>query len=84
MNKFMLAALGLLSSASAFADGEGGGGVTMDTTNAANMVQSATTGLTGLISTVTPYITTLFLAGLAIWAAFVVFRLVKRAFSRAA
>lgn len=82
MKKFMFASLGLLSSATAFAEGEGT--VTMDTSSAVSMVESATTGLTGLLTTVVPYITTLFLAGLAIWAAFVIFRLVKRAFSRAA
>lgn len=81
MKNKILAFLGLAGSVPALADGTT---PTMDTTTAASMVQSASTGLGTLLETVAPYITTLFLAGLAIWAAFVIFRLVKRAFSRAA
>lgn len=55
----------------------------MDTTKAQGVVKSATEGLQGLIEAVTPYVTALILAGLAIWAALVIIRIVKRAFSRA-
>lgn len=55
----------------------------MDTTAAENMVNYATTGLSGLLTACVPYITSLFLAGLAIWGAYVVFKLIKRAFSKA-
>ena len=57
---------------------------TMDTTSAAAMAQSAETGLSTLLTTVTHYITTLVLAGLALWAGFKIIGLIKRAFSRAA
>lgn len=55
----------------------------MDTTAAANMVKASQEGLTDLLTTVQPYITTLLLAGLAIWAAIRIIVLVKRVFSRA-
>lgn len=81
MKKKILALVGFASPVAMFAEGTN---PTMDTSTADTMVKAATDGLGDLLSTVAPYVTTLFLAGLAIWAAFVIFRLVKRAFSRAA
>lgn len=78
----IMALLGLSLPVVSFAEGE----VTttpMDTTSAQGVVKSATDGLQGLIESVTPYVTALILAGLAIWAALVIIRIVKRAFSRA-
>lgn len=57
---------------------------TMDTTSTSAMVEAAQSGLSGLLTTVQPFITTLVLAGLAIWAGFKIISLIKRAFSRAA
>ena len=76
----MLAAASVASAAAFAADGDP---VAMDTTAASNMVKSAQEGLTGLLTTVQPYITTLLLAGLAIWAGIRIIALVKRVFSRA-
>lgn len=79
MKKKLLALLGFASTGAVFAEGEG---ATMDTSAAAQMVSSATTGLADFLNTVTPYLVTLMLAGLAVWAGIVVIRLVKRVFSR--
>lgn len=81
MKTKILALVGLVTPFITFAEGTA---ATMDTTSAKSMVESAQTGLTTLLSECVPYVTTLFLGGLAIWAAFVIFRLIKRAFSRAA
>lgn len=80
MKKKIMASLGLLAPVAVFAEGTT---PSMDTTTAASMISSASDGLTGLLTTVAPYITTLVLAGLAIWAALVIIKLVKRGFSRA-
>lgn len=81
MKKFMLTILGVFGAHALLAEGTT---PTMDTTAAAGLVEQAQTGLSSLLTTVTPYISTIVLAGLAIWAAMVIIRLVKRAFSRAA
>lgn len=81
MKKKLLALLGFSAPALVFA--EGNTPATMDTTAASGIIQSCSEGLVSLLETVTPYVTTLILAGLAIWAAMVIIRLVKRAFSRA-
>lgn len=57
---------------------------TMDVTAGTGIINAATTGLESLLTACTPYITTLILAGLAIWAAIVILKVVKRVFSRAA
>lgn len=80
MKKKIIALLGFSAPVVLFAEGTT---PTMDTTAAASMVSAASDGLVSLLSTVAPYITTLVLTGLAIWAALVVIRLVKRGFSRA-
>ena len=80
MKKKMLALLGFAAPCVMFAEGTT---PTMDSTAAAGIVNSAATGLVSLLETITPYVTTIILAGLAIWAAMVIIRLVKRAFSRA-
>ncbi len=80
MKKKLLALIGLSAPSVMFAEGAA---ATMDTTAAAGIINSCSTGLVSLLETVTPYVTTLILAGLAIWAAMVIIRLVKRAFSRA-
>ena len=80
MKKKITLALGAVGSLAALAEGTT---PTMDPTSASQMVQSAQTGLSTLLTTITPYITTLLLAGLAIWAGFKVIGLIKRAFSSA-
>lgn len=80
MNKKMLAVIGAFAPVALFAEGTAG---EMDTTAASGIIQKATTGLGNLLTTVTPFVTNLILAGLAIWAALVIIKLVKRAFSRA-
>ena len=75
--------IGLVSSVAPLGVFAEGTGSTMDTTAAASMVESASTGLTGLLTACVPYVTSLFLSGLAIWGAYVVFKLIKRAFSKA-
>ena len=57
------------------------GSTTMDTTAAVSMITAAKEGLVSLLSSVAPIITAIVLAGLAIWAAIVVVRIVKRAFN---
>lgn len=79
MKKKLFALAGFLGSLVSFAEGE----ITMDTTAAESIVTSAKNGLTTFLTNVTPTISAIILAGLAIWAAFVVIRLVKKAFSRA-
>lgn len=54
---------------------------TMDTSAAVSMITSAKDGLVSLLSSVAPIVTGIVLAGLAIWAAIVVVRIVKRAFN---
>lgn len=56
---------------------------TMDTTQAEAMLTSAQTGLTSLLTSAAPVVTALVLAGLAIWGALMLVRIIKRAFSRA-
>lgn len=80
MKNKILALVGLSVPLATFAEGST---PTMDTTSAETIVSSATTGLQSLLTAVTPYVTTLILAGLAIWAGMVIIRVVKRAFSRA-
>lgn len=79
MKKKIITALASVGSVAAFAEGTT---QQMDTTAAANMVQSATTGLQSLLETVTPYLVTLLLAGLAVWAGIMLVKLVKRVFGR--
>ena len=53
----------------------------MDTAQAVSMLTSAKDGLVSLLSSAAPIITAIVLAGLAIWAAIVIVRIVKRAFN---
>ena len=78
INKKLVAGLSL---APLFALAETPGSNTMDTTAAVSMITSAKEGLVSLLSSVAPIITGIVLAGLAIWAAIVVVRIVKRAFN---
>ncbi len=77
INKKLVACLSLAPFA-ALAETPAG---TMDTTAAVSMITAAKDGLVGLLSSVAPIITAIVLAGLAIWAAIVVVRIVKRAFN---
>ena len=77
INKKMVAGLSLAPLA-VLAEGPTSG---MDTTAAVSMITSAKEGLVSLLSSVAPIITAIVLAGLAIWAAIVVVRIVKRAFN---
>ena len=83
MNKFklMLMSCGVFAVPSLFAEGTT---PSMDIAEATTMLTSAQTGLSALLTAAAPIVTTIVLAGLAIWAAIVLVRIVKRAFSRAA
>lgn len=78
--KFMLLTVCGFAAPVLFAEGSA---PSMDTTAAETMLTSAQTGLTGLLSSAAPIVTAIVLAGLAIWAALVLIRIIKRAFSRA-
>lgn len=56
------------------------GDATMDTTAATTMLTSAQTGLTSLLSAAAGILTAIVLAGLAIWGALAIVRIVKKAF----
>ena len=60
---------------------EGGSTSAMDTAQAVSMLTSAKDGLVSLLQSAAPIITAIVLAGLAIWAAIVIVRIVKRAFN---
>lgn len=78
--RLVLSALTGLSSFAVLAEGET---PVMDTTQATQMLTSAQTGLTSLLQSAAPVVTALVLAGLSIWGALMLVRIVKRAFSRA-
>lgn len=78
INKKLVAGLSLAPLA---ALAETPGSTTMDTTQAVSMLTSAKDGLVALLSSAAPIITAIVLAGLAIWAAIAIVRIVKRAFN---
>ena len=57
------------------------GSSSMDTTQAVSMLTAAKDGLVSLLQSAAPIVTAIVLAGLAIWAAIVIVRIVKRAFN---
>ena len=57
------------------------GSTSMDTTQAVSMLTAAKEGLVSLLQSAAPIVTAIVLAGLAIWAAIVIVRIVKRAFN---
>lgn len=78
---YTTAFLALASAGSLLAETPSSGtGTAMDTEAAESMLEAAQAGLEGLLSAATPVITALVLAGLAIWGALALVRIVKRAF----
>ena len=77
INKKLVAGL-TLAPLAALADGST---TAMDTTHAVSMLTSAKDGLVSLLQSAAPIITAIVLAGLAIWAAIIIVRIVKRAFN---
>lgn len=74
MKKIIVAASAALPFASALAEGE-------TTTPAQQIITSGQSALESVMTAATPAVTALVLAGLGIWAAIKIIRLLKRAFS---
>lgn len=78
MNKMKYATLAFLPTVSVFAEGANSGS---SATDAAGLLTDAQTALTGMLTSAFPVIATVVVAGLGIWGAIKLVRIVKRALS---